>query len=117
MKPRFSTIALLLLLALGAAPAAAQQPRVVPAAAFTDSPPPGTAEYRLAPGDVVKVSVGSNAVERELSREGKISVPRAGDVAIGGLTRVGAEQAVSERLNARGVRQSDVEVSVTRFRQ
>ena len=115
MKIRFHAVPLLLLV-LAAVPAAAQQGRPI-AAAFTDSPAPGTAEYRLAPGDVVKISVGNNAVERELTREGKINVPRAGEVSIGGLTRVGAEQAVSDRLNARGGPKADVDVSVTRYRQ
>ena len=117
MKVRFPLVPFLILAALTAAPAAAQHARAIPAGAATDSPPPGTAEYRLAPGDVVKISVGRSAVERELSREGKISVPRAGEVAIGGLTRVGAEQAVSDRLNARGGPKAEVDVSVTRYRQ
>src|SRR5262245_51042374 len=104
---------------LWAAPAGAQLPRAIQAVEATDSPAPGTPEYRLAPGDVVKVSVRnepSSSVVRELSRDGKISFPRAGEVTIGGLTRMGAEQAVSERLNARGASKSEVEVSVTRYR-
>ena len=112
----------LLVAALGAAPAGAQLPRAIQAVDATDSPPPGTPEYRLAPGDVVKVSVRNDpatSVERELSREGKITFPRAGEVTLGGLTRVGAEQAVSERLNSRksgGSPKTEVEVSVTRYR-
>jgi polysaccharide export outer membrane protein len=58
-------------------------------------------EYRLGPGDVVKITVYNNpdlATETEISSGGKISFPLIGDVAIGGMTRSQAEKAISASL-------------------
>lgn len=72
-----------------------------PAQAATDSPPPGAAEYRLGPGDIVKISVYNHpdlAIETEVSHDGKISFPLVGEVLLGGLTRAGAEKLIADRL-------------------
>ena len=59
-------------------------------------------EYRLGPGDLVKITVYNNpdlATETEVSVDGKISFPLVGDVAIGGMTRSQAEKAISASLS------------------
>lgn len=59
-------------------------------------------EYRLGPGDVVKITVYNNpdlATETEISSGGKISFPLIGEVAIGGMTRSQAEKAISASLS------------------
>ena len=59
-------------------------------------------EYRLGPGDVVKISVYNNpdlATETEISSSGKISFPLIGEVAVGGMTRAQAEKAISASLS------------------
>jgi polysaccharide export outer membrane protein len=84
------------------AAARAEPPRAAPA---TDSPPPGTVDYRLGPGDIVKIAVYNNpdlATEAEVAHDGTISFPLVGQVALGGLTRAGAEKAIAERLDSGG---------------
>jgi polysaccharide biosynthesis/export protein len=66
-----------------------------PAAAPQDN------EYRLGPGDVVKITVYNNpdlATETEVSSNGKISFPLIGEVMVGGMTRSQAEKAISASL-------------------
>jgi polysaccharide export outer membrane protein len=78
-------------------------------AAVQDTTPQSAAaapnEYRLGPGDVVKISVYGNpdlATETEVSQGGNISFPLVGEVAVGGLTRGEAERAISESLGKGG---------------
>jgi polysaccharide export outer membrane protein len=62
-------------------------------------------EYRLGPGDLVKITVYNNpdlATETEISSGGKISFPLIGEVAIGGMTRSQAEKAISASLGKGG---------------
>jgi polysaccharide biosynthesis/export protein len=59
-------------------------------------------EYRLGPGDVVKITVYNNpdlATETEVSSNGKISFPLIGEVMVGGMTRSQAEKAISASLS------------------
>ena len=66
---------------------------------------PAAGEYRLGPGDVVKISVYNNpdlATESEVSQRGRISFPLVGEVAVGGLTRGEAERAVARALSKGG---------------
>src|SRR5262245_34173810 len=59
-------------------------------------------EYRLGPGDVVKITVYNNpdlATETEISSGGKISFPLIGEVMIGGMTRSQAEKAIAASLS------------------
>src|SRR5262247_806372 len=72
-----------------------------------DAAAPGAAatqdnEYRLGPGDVVKITVYNNpdlATETEISSGGKISFPLIGEVMVGGMTRSQAEKAISASLS------------------
>lgn len=76
-------------------------PKLTPAPAATDAPPPGAAEYLLGPGDIVRISVYGHpdlAIEAEVSHDGKISFPLVGEVPLGGLTRAGAEKLIADRL-------------------
>lgn len=82
--------------------ATAPEPDAAQAAAQQEA---GTNEYRLGPGDVVKITVYGNqdlATETEVSQSGKISFPLVGEVAVGGMTRGEAEKAVSEALGKGG---------------
>jgi polysaccharide export outer membrane protein len=83
-------------------------------------PKPAAAEYRLGPGDVVKITVYNNpdlSIEAELSQDGRIRFPLVGEVALGGLTRAGAEQAIAQRLDAGGfVPKPHVNLLVTQYR-
>ncbi|HKA44438.1 MAG TPA: polysaccharide biosynthesis/export family protein [Burkholderiales bacterium] len=97
-----------------------QKPVVTRAVAETDAPPPGMVEYRLGPGDVVKISVSNKpdlGIETEVAQDGKISFPPVGEIPLGGYTRVGAERAVSERLDSGGfVQQAHVNLLITQYR-
>ena len=77
-------------------------------------------EYRLGPGDIVKISVYGNpdlATETEVSQGGKISFPLVGEVAVGGLTRGEAERAISESLGKGGfVPNAYVNMLVSQYR-
>ena len=95
-----------------------QQP--APAAAVIDAPPPGSEEYRLGPGDIVRISVYNNpdlATDAELSSDGQISFPLVGAVRLGGQTRAGAEKLISERLDSGGfVPKAHVNLLVLQYR-
>jgi polysaccharide export outer membrane protein len=66
----------------------------------------GTAqEYRLGPGDGVKISVFQNpdlGLETRVSDTGAISYPLVGSVQIGGLTVAAAERAIADGLKKGG---------------
>ncbi|WP_333840218.1 polysaccharide export protein EpsE [Pelomicrobium sp.] len=82
--------------------------------------PGSSEEYRLGPGDVVKISVYNNpdlATEAEISDSGEISFPLLGEVALGGLTRTEAERTISSRLHQGGfVPNASVNLLVTLYR-
>jgi polysaccharide biosynthesis/export protein len=77
-------------------------------------------EYRLGPGDVVKITVYNNpdlATETEISLGGKISFPLIGEVTIGGLTRSQAEKTISARLGKGGfIPNAHVNLLVAQYR-
>lgn len=77
-------------------------------------------EYRLGPGDVVKISVYNNpdlATETEISSSGKISFPLIGEVAVGGMTRAQAEKAISASLsNGKFIPNAHVNLMVAQYR-
>jgi polysaccharide export outer membrane protein len=79
-----------------------------------------TNEYRIGPGDVVKISVYNNpdlAMETEVTQGGRISFPLIGEVTLGGLTRGQAEKAISDRLGKGGfVPDAHVNLMVTQYR-
>jgi polysaccharide export outer membrane protein len=78
------------------------------------------ADYRLGPGDTVKISVYNNpdlSAEVEVSRAGKINFPLVGEVAVGGLTRTEAERVIAQRLDAGGfVPKAHVNILVSQYR-
>lgn len=84
-------------------PAQAAAPAQDPAGA--ESQESATGEYRLGPGDVVKITVYNNpdlATEAEITAGGKIGFPLIGEVAVGGLTRSEAEKAIADSLGRGG---------------
>ena len=99
-------------------PGAPQDPAALAADAAPAAPP--TPEYRLGPGDIVKINVYGNsdlATETEVSLGGKISFPLVGEVAVGGLTRAQAEKAIASAL-AKGkfVPKAYVNLLITQYR-
>jgi polysaccharide export outer membrane protein len=62
-------------------------------------------EYRLGPGDVVRITVYNNpdlTTEAQITQEGRISFPLIGEVQIGGLEKGQAEQMIARRLGDGG---------------
>ncbi len=90
----------------------------------TTAPPPAASaapeaeyadEYRIGVGDTVNVNVWRNddlSIEVPVRPDGKISVPLAGDVVVGGKTPQEVSSAITERL-ATYIRQPNVTVIVT----
>jgi polysaccharide export outer membrane protein len=78
------------------------------------------ADYRLGPGDTVKITVYGNpdlSTEAEVSRGGKVNFPLVGEVAVGGLTRSEAERLIAERLDTGGfVPKAHVNILVAQYR-
>ncbi|MBT9489727.1 MAG: polysaccharide export protein EpsE [Rubrivivax sp.] len=103
------------ILALCAALLAA--PAALPVAAQTAA---ATAEYRLAAGDVVRISVYQNPdllLEARVSEAGTISFPLLGSVAIGGLGVTQAEKLIADGLrNGNFVKQPQVSILVVQVR-
>ncbi len=103
------------ILALCAALLAA--PTALPVAAQTAS---AAAEYRLAAGDVVRISVYQNPdllLEARVSEAGTISFPLLGSVAIGGLGVTQAEKLIADGLrNGNFVKQPQVSILLVQVR-
>ena len=58
-------------------------------------------EYRLGPGDVVRISVYNNPdlnTEAQITQQGRITFPLIGEVQIGGIEKGQAEQIIARRL-------------------
>lgn len=102
----------------------------LPVAAQAAGPASGTAaaaaqsaaptEYRLGPGDAVRISVYQNpdlTVENRIGEAGTMSFPLLGSVRLGGMTVAEAERSIADALR-RGnfVRQPQVTVLVTQVR-
>lgn len=111
MNMNSTTGILALCAALLAAPAA------LPVAAQTAST---AAEYRLAAGDVVRISVYQNPdllLEARVSEAGTISFPLLGSVAIGGLGVAQAEKLIADGLrNGNFVKQPQVSILLVQVR-
>lgn len=76
---------------------------LVPAGVRADEP--AAQEYRLGPGDGVKISVFQNpdlSLETRVSETGVISYPLVGSVQIGGLSVAAAEKAIADGLRKGG---------------
>ncbi len=84
--------------------------------------PAGTAsaQYRLATGDVIRVTVFQNAdlsLEARVSETGVISYPLLGTVSLGGLTLPQAEKRIADGLrDGNFVKQPQVSILVTQVR-
>ena len=62
-------------------------------------------EYRLGPGDVVRITVYNNpdlTTEAQITQEGQITFPLIGQVRIGGIEKGQAEQIIARRLGDGG---------------
>ncbi|MCC6534644.1 MAG: polysaccharide export protein EpsE [Burkholderiales bacterium] len=65
----------------------------------------GNGEYRLGPGDVVRISVYNNpdlTTEAQVTQQGRITFPLIGEIQIGGLEKGQAEQIIARRLGEGG---------------
>ncbi len=82
-------------------------------------PADAVAEYRLGPGDVVRISVHGQEdlrLETRIHDSNTIAFPLIGKVEIGGLTPSAAEDLIAERLRSGGfVRAPNVSLMVTEF--
>ena len=78
---------------------------VAVAPAVVHATEPAAQDYRLGPGDGVKISVFQNpdlSLETRVSETGVISYPLVGSVQIGGLSVAGAEKAIADSLRKGG---------------
>jgi polysaccharide biosynthesis/export protein len=109
----------LLALALGL-PALRAQAQAAPPAAGREAPGPVRDDYRLGPGDIVRIQVFQNpdlTVEARLSEAGVISYPLLGAVRLSGLSASQGEQLIATRLrDGKFVQNPQVTVNVLTFR-
>lgn len=79
-----------------------------------------TGDYRLAPGDLIRVSVFQNSdltVEARVSESGAVNYPLIGEVKLGGLTIGAAEKEIAGLLKSGGfVQQPQVNVALLQNR-
>ena len=112
--------------AAGAQPATGGAPSQsalgAPLQAVTGAPPSAQAseEYRLGPGDVLRVSVFNQPdlqTEVEVSEGGTVAMPLVGDVQVGGKTRTEAAAIIGESLKRGGfLKEVDVVIRVLEYR-
>ena len=80
----------------------------------------GSSEYRLGPGDAIRITVFQNpdlTLETQVGSEGRITYPLIGTVKIGGLTVVGAERAIAQALQSgHYIKEPQVTIVVTQIR-
>ena len=97
-------------------PAWAQAP--APVAALAPAPP--AAEYRLGPGDVVRITVYQSpdlSLEARIGDAGSINYPLLGSVRLGGLGVTQAERAIAEGLrNGNFLKQPQVSLLIVQVR-
>ncbi len=78
------------------------------------------AEYRLGPGDIVRITVYNNpdlTTEAQITQQGRITFPLIGEVQIGGIEKGQAEQIIARRLGEGGfVLKPQVNVLVLGFK-
>jgi polysaccharide export outer membrane protein len=98
--------------------AAACAVAVTPAALWAQQA--GNAQYRLAAGDVIRISVYQSAdltLETRLTEAGTISYPLLGSVALAGLTVTDAEKRIADGLRSGNfVKQPQVSIAVQQVR-
>jgi polysaccharide biosynthesis/export protein len=77
-------------------------------------------EYRLRPGDIIKIQVFQNpdlTLDARLTESGNITMPLVGVIRIGGLTAAGAEQAIAKALRDGGfIQQPQVTINIQTMR-
>jgi polysaccharide export outer membrane protein len=77
-------------------------------------------DYRLGPGDGIRITVFQNAdltLETRVSESGNITYPLIGTVKIGGLTQSAAEQVIAAALKKGGfIQQPQVTVNLLAYR-
>ncbi|KPC51817.1 polysaccharide export protein EpsE [Amantichitinum ursilacus] len=77
-------------------------------------------EYKLGPGDVIKVSVYDHPdlqLELQLTKDGELSFPLIGQVKLNGASFAEAEQAIAQRLSKGGfVKNPQVNVLISQYR-
>jgi polysaccharide export outer membrane protein len=82
--------------------------------------PNSATEYPLGPGDIVKITVYNNpdlTTEAQVSESGTINFPLLGDIKLGGLSKVAAENMLSRELVKRKfLNTAQVNVLVTNYR-
>lgn len=118
-----ATIAIVLFLALCAAPAFAQAPQAGTGAAeqapALPARPAAVEEYRIGPNDLLEIRVFElQQLDRtvRVAREGTISLPLLGEIKVGGLTPRHAEEAIARELRDRNlVKDPQVSVFVKEF--
>ncbi|MDF9392759.1 MULTISPECIES: polysaccharide export protein EpsE [Methylococcus] len=85
-----------------------------------DAPLSGAGDYRLGPGDVVRISVFNYpelAMETRISQTGNITFPLTGPIAIGDLTAAEAEGRIAGKLREGGyLSDPHVTVVVSQFK-
>lgn len=77
-----------------------------------------TENYRLAPNDVVSITVFQEpdmATQQQIARDGSISFPLAGRVVIGGLSLGDAEKAIEKKLGEKYLVRPQVSIAVTEY--
>lgn len=93
--------------------------RAAPAAEATPASAE-SAEYRLGPGDRVRITVYNNAdltTEAQIAQDGRIRFPLIGEITIGGLSRADAERTIARQLASGGfIRQAHVNLLITEYR-
>ena len=103
-----------------ALPAQAQAQPIQTQPAATPSSAGTAPEYRLSPGDVVRITVYQNpdlTLETRINEANTITYPLVGEVPIGGMSVMLAERAIAERLRSGNfVRQPQVNVMVLQVR-
>jgi polysaccharide biosynthesis/export protein len=92
----------------------------LPQASHAQASGTASAQYRLATGDVIRITVFQNAdltLEARVSETGVISYPLLGTVSIGGLTLAQAEKRIADGLrDGNFVKQPQVSILVTQVR-
>jgi polysaccharide export outer membrane protein len=107
---------------LALAAAMTQVPAQVPPAPAAASPAPRAvpAEYRIGPGDILRITVFQNpelTLETRVSEAGSISYPLVGALQLGGLTVAAAERQIADALRSGNfVRQPQVTLVVLQVR-
>lgn len=90
------------------------------ACASSAGPAPAGAEYRLGPGDAIRVQVFQNpdlTVEARVSENGGISYPLVGQVQLGGLSIGEAEKRIADALRqGRFLKSPQVNINVLQVR-